>query len=335
MRILLTGAFGNLGTSTLAALEGRGHDVRCFDIDTPVNRRGARRWQDRVEIHWGDLRDRASVETAMADCDIILHVAAIIPPVSERQPELAHAVNVEGTETLVTAARVHPRRPHIVGASSVSVYGPVRNQQRLRRIDDPVAPTDHYSRHKLAGERILRSYEGPWSILRLGAVMPLRLQQTDPLMFETALDSPVEIVHTLDAGLAFANAADAPDTIAERTLHIGGGPDCRFTYREFYARILGALGIGMLPEEAFGVTPFYTHWMETEESEALLAYQRRNMDDYLNDLRRLLGWRRAPIRVLRPWIRRRLLAGSPYWRGRSGEISVPTSDAVAKGRVDE
>ena len=58
-----------------------------------------------------------------------------------------------------------------------------------------------------------------------------------------------------------------------------GGTDNHSTHKvecEFISKILGANGIGMLPDEAFGHKPYYTDWMDTEESQRLLQYQRFN-----------------------------------------------------------
>jgi magnesium chelatase family protein len=43
MNILITGSMGNIGTSTLTALQGRGHCITCFDQPTLTNRRLAKR----------------------------------------------------------------------------------------------------------------------------------------------------------------------------------------------------------------------------------------------------------------------------------------------------
>ncbi|WP_223263469.1 NAD-dependent epimerase/dehydratase family protein [Rhodococcus sp. MTM3W5.2] len=42
MNLLLTGAFGNIGSHVLAELLARGHRVRCLALDTPEDRRRAR-----------------------------------------------------------------------------------------------------------------------------------------------------------------------------------------------------------------------------------------------------------------------------------------------------
>ena len=59
MKVLLTGAFGNVGASALDELLRQGHAVRCFDLQTPGNERAARRYRDRIEVVWGDLRNPA------------------------------------------------------------------------------------------------------------------------------------------------------------------------------------------------------------------------------------------------------------------------------------
>ena len=79
---------------------------------------------------------------------------------------------------------------------------------------------------------------------------------------------------------------------------------------------LEAVGIGMLPDEAFGTKPYHTDWLDTAESERVLAYQRHTFDDYLRDMLRAVGWRRHVIRPSRPIARWWLLRSSPYWRVR-------------------
>ncbi len=75
MRVLLTGAFGNIGVSTLDELLRQGHQVRCFDVPTRKNRKTARRYRKSIEIMWGDLRDQEAVTRAVQDQQITIHLA--------------------------------------------------------------------------------------------------------------------------------------------------------------------------------------------------------------------------------------------------------------------
>ena len=56
-RVLVTGAFGNLGQTVLAELKDRGHHVTVLARDKPRNRRTARRLGGLVDdVAWGDVR---------------------------------------------------------------------------------------------------------------------------------------------------------------------------------------------------------------------------------------------------------------------------------------
>ncbi len=52
MKVLLTGAFGNVGQSALEELLRQGHRVRCFDLRTKANERAAHCYGDRIEVIW-------------------------------------------------------------------------------------------------------------------------------------------------------------------------------------------------------------------------------------------------------------------------------------------
>lgn len=313
MHVLLTGAFGNIGQNALTELLSQQHQVRCFDIPSKANWRAARRYRERVEIAWGDVRRPADLGSAVAGCEAVVHLAAIIPPLSEARPEWAHGINVEGTRALVDAMRAQPRPPALIFASSVSVFGPTSGAHRPRRANDPVHATDHYTRHKLACEAIIRASGLRWAILRLGVVPPIRLGHIDPVMFEVSLDSRLEYVNSRDVGLALANAVSS-DGVWGKTLLIGGGPTCQMRYRDYVGGALRAMGIGKLPEKAFSLAPYYTDWMDTTESQALLRYQRHGFDAWLRDLKKQYGAARWLIPLVRPFVRWGLLWQSPYYR---------------------
>ncbi len=78
MRILLTGAFGNIGVSTLDELLRQGHQVRCFDVPSRQNRKTARQYQKNIEILWGHLRSQDDVTRAVQDQQVAIHLAFII-----------------------------------------------------------------------------------------------------------------------------------------------------------------------------------------------------------------------------------------------------------------
>ncbi len=318
MNVLLTGAFGNVGTSTLEELIKQGHRVRCFDLKTKANEKKARRFKGQMEVVWGDLRRPDDVAASVRDQDVVIHLAFIIPKMSatgvesEARPDWAREINVGGTQNLLNAMKALSRPPKIIFASSYHVYGRTQNQPPPRTILDPVQPIEHYTHHKVECEQMVKASGLEWTILRLAATLPLAIK-LDPGMFDVPLNNRMEYVHTRDVGLAMANGVSSED-VWGKTLLIGGGPRCQYYYREIVGRILDATGVGMLPEDAFGSTPFPTDWVDTTESQRLLKYQRRDLDDYIREMTALMGYRRYLIQACRPIVRYWLLRKSPYSR---------------------
>jgi len=316
MRVLLTGAFGNIGAATLRELLAAGHAVRCFDLASPATRKAARAFAGRCEFYWGDITRASDVARAAAEQDCVIHDAALIPPKSERLPELTQRVNVDGTRNVVAACEAQLNRPRLIFASSISVFGPSSpDRPPPRRADEPMVASDHYSRSKIAAEQIIRASTLDWIIVRFGATPPevtsLSAERDLEQFFRTDPDNRVEYLHPRDAARAQANAVKCDEAV-HKVLLIGGGERCRIRLRDLNDAYFEASGIGTFPESAFGKEPFYTDWMDTEESQRLLHYQQHSWEDHRLSLMHQLRFVRPFYRLLRKPIRRRMLRSSPH-----------------------
>jgi dTDP-L-rhamnose 4-epimerase len=126
-QVLITGGAGFIGSHLADALLARGHRVRALDNLAPqVHGLGAGRppyLDDGVELVVGDLRDRATVRRALADVEVVYHLAAAVG-VGQSMYQIAHYVGTNnlGTAVLLEALAEHPVERLIV-ASSMSVYG--------------------------------------------------------------------------------------------------------------------------------------------------------------------------------------------------------------------
>ena len=103
-RILLTGASGTVGLETLKHLvKNPNYEITVFDIKTPRSVKKLMPFKDCVEIVYGDISNYSEVEKVSQNKDVAIHLAAIIPPVADINPELAYRINVDGTENLIQA----------------------------------------------------------------------------------------------------------------------------------------------------------------------------------------------------------------------------------------
>jgi nucleoside-diphosphate-sugar epimerase len=297
------------------ALLEEGHAVVAFDLESRKARKLAARLGARVEVRFGDVTDPASVRAALDGVDAVVHLAAILDP--ESAPDLARRVNVDATRGLIAQMEASKTARRLVFASSQGVFGDVQDREPPLRVDTPVSPTNDYGRHKVECEAAVRQSRLQWSILRLAAAPPIRLVGYSAgftILFDFSPDARFEYIHPADAGLAFARAVDCEEAIG-KTLNISGGEKCRTTHREFCNELMNAMGVGSLPAEAFvrtAVPRFFGDWVDTDESQILLHYQKRGLDELTADMRADLGRLVPLIRLLRPLVTWFVLRGSPY-----------------------
>jgi nucleoside-diphosphate-sugar epimerase len=317
MKVLVTGALGNVGSYTVGALLEGGHDVVAFDLPSPRARRAASGLDGRVHVLWGDVTDPASLRAALDAVEAVVHLAAILPPHVDKAPDLARRINVDATRSLIERMETSPTARRLVFASSQAVFGDVQDREPPLRVETPVSPTDEYGRHKVECERAIQQSGLQWSILRLAVAVPTRLIGAPFDLragFEISADARIEIIHPADAGTAFARAVTSGETVG-RILYIGGGEKCQMLHGTFFDDLMGAIGIGPIPAEAFvrtGVPRFPGDWLDTEESQRLLQYQKRGLSELVADMRRDLGVVAPLIRLLRPVATRFMLGSSPY-----------------------
>lgn len=263
----------------------------------------------------GDIRDGDAVAAALADTDVVVHLAGILPPHVDRDPDTAYQVNVVGTQGLLTAATAMPRPPKVLLASTFDLFGHTQDQPPPRRVDDPIAVTDHYTAHKVRCEELVRDSGLTWAIFRFGDVPPPKPHRPDPIMYEIPLTNRIELLHRDDAGLAIARAMEAD--IWGRIWLIGGGESCQVVYERYLRAALGKNRIGMLPAAAFTTSPYCTDWLDTTDSQHMLGYQRHTFEEIMADLpvpALAPGW---AVRLAEPLVQRMLLRLSPYWRSSS------------------
>jgi nucleoside-diphosphate-sugar epimerase len=163
MRVVVTGATGNVGTSVLAAL---GRDPQVTEIVGLARRVPASLSLPGVRWHQADVTV-TPLAPLFDGADAIVHLAWAIQP-SHDEPAMER-VNVLGSRRVFDAAAEAGVKA-LVYASSVGAYSP---GPKNREVDEswPVEgiPTSSYSRHKARVERLLDDLaaDGRMRVVRL------------------------------------------------------------------------------------------------------------------------------------------------------------------------
>jgi UDP-glucose 4-epimerase len=272
--VTITGGAGNLGRAVAHTLAVRGYRVRLFDL--PEVDFGFAEDQPHMEVVQGDLRDRATLTDACRGAEWVVHLAAIMPPLSESNQALAQAVNVQGTRALADAM---PPEAALVLASSVATYGLA--QRGIVGIDHPQQPIDFYGKTKVQNELDVLASGRPSAILRISGIsVPALLEIPRPWFFTR--DQKVEFVHLQDAALAVANCVGNPKALGH-IWQIAGGTSWRTTGQGYAEAICQAFDV--LPESAIYLDkPNWPAWYDTDDSQAFLDYQRHTFNDFVGEL---------------------------------------------------
>ncbi len=175
MRIAVTGGSGFIGAHVVDKLLDAGHDVLSLDVD-------ARMPDPRASYRVLDVLDLAAVTEALADREVVYHVAGMANvDFAFQDPARTVRLNVEGTGNILEAARIHQLR-RVVFASTVWVYGAVDDPAPAADGSQPALTEDAqvnlakaghiYTSTKVAAELLLHSYREtygvPFTILRYG-----------------------------------------------------------------------------------------------------------------------------------------------------------------------
>ncbi len=155
--ILVTGGAGFIGSHLADALLARGHRVRVLDNLSTGKRANLPLDNPRLELIEGDVADIGAVQTALAGCTAVAHLAAVASvQASVDDPVGTHQSNFIGTLNLCEAMREQGVR-RVLFASSAAVYGQNGEGTAIDE-DTPKAPLTPYAADKLASEHYLDFY---------------------------------------------------------------------------------------------------------------------------------------------------------------------------------
>jgi nucleoside-diphosphate-sugar epimerase len=294
-RVVVTGGAGSVGLEVLKEMHQHKnwYEVTVLDRNTPEVLRKLKPFRKDFRLVLGNIYDPELAETAVSGAEVVIHLAAVIPPLADRRPELAEKVNISGTATLVKAMEKVAPKAFLIYTSSVSVYGD-RVYNPWITVEDPLLPSegDFYAETKIRAEKIVRSSRLTWSIFRLSAIMDPQ-SKLDPLFFHMPLNTSLEIATTRDAGFALVEAMYHIDKVRGKIFNLSGGAECRTTYRNFLDNAFKAKGLKTLdlPEKAFAQKNFHCgYFMDSEILDEILHFQRDTLDTYFKMMEKGENW---------------------------------------------
>ena len=178
MNILITGGSGFIGSNFTNHHLNKGDRVSVIDNLSSGQNKNITRFQGNPNFHFyeANILNCPQLEEMVGWADRIYHLAAIVGIFRVlSEPLSLMQVNVKGTDCLLQAVANSKSRPHIVFASSSSVYGPGHNRAMNENddliVESSASPLQLYAISKLTGEALTKAYHQtyqiPMTIIRL------------------------------------------------------------------------------------------------------------------------------------------------------------------------
>ena len=147
---LVTGGAGFIGSHLVEMMVSEGCKVTVLDNLSFGNYSNLMHIEDQISFIEDDIRNQKALNMAIADCEVVFHLAAIVSvPQTIDDPIDAASVNDMGTLLIFEAARQKKVR-RVVFASSCAVYG---DDLRLPKQEDMAPqPQSPYAVQKLTSE---------------------------------------------------------------------------------------------------------------------------------------------------------------------------------------
>jgi UDP-glucose 4-epimerase len=258
MKYLITGGAGFIGSNLARLLVQRGHSVIVLD-DLSTGHLSNLDFLPDGSLIRGDIRDPDVLDSAMAEVEVVFHLAAsvgnarsILDPVADAE------VNVLGTIQVLEAMRRN-RVSKIVSSSSAGVFGELRTLPI--REDHPIEPDSPYGATKLCSEKLVLAYGRMYGVhsvcLRYfnvyginqrfdpyGNVIPIftqRMLSGEPVTLFGDGEQTRDFIHVSD--IAQANLAAAAPQVTSGAYNLGSGTATSILE---LARLMGGL-LGMEP----------------------------------------------------------------------------------------
>ena len=282
--VLITGGAGSVGRQLVEMFAESGRAVRIFDL--PMMDFSGLEGREGIEIVRGDITDADGVRSAVAEADAVLHLAALLPPNSERNRDLTFRVNVGGTQNIIAAMESENPGARLVFTSSISTYGDTSTEEPPVRVGHSQSAIDIYADSKIEGEKLIaESSLDNTVVLRIAGIsVPAFLEPPNPWPFME--DQRVEMVHrddVVDALFASVSALDA----GGRVLNIGGGPSWQLRGHDYVRDFFEVMG-APVEMATYRDTPGWMDWYDTEESQRILGYQNRSYQHYIGEMQAII-----------------------------------------------
>ncbi len=241
-KVLVTGAAGSIGLEVIKYLLSEGkYEITALDLKNKKTIKRLKKYRRRINIIYGDVNDSILIEALVKGHDYIIHLASIMPPLSDFNKRVGEIVDYNGTENIIKAINYYNEKCFLIYASTTSLYDSSLSGSIKEKVIS--SSLTNYSYNKYLTEQLIIKKLKNYTIFRL----PLVLNNIKdlPFMYNVKKNLLVEVTTNKDAAYAFVKAIDYKKELNKKIFNVGLGKDGRIIYDDLLKKILENYGISL------------------------------------------------------------------------------------------
>jgi len=239
-KVLVTGASGSIGSYVIKYLLSEGkYEITALDLNNKKSVKKLKKYNNRINIVYGDVTDNILMEALVKDHDVIIHLASVVPPMGEYSKKIGELIEYNGTENIVKSINYYNKNCFLIYASTTSLYDNSLSANVKEKIIE--SNLDNFSFNKYNTEQLIKNKLKNYTIFRI----PLVLNEInkESFIYNIKKNSIVEVTTNLDAAYAFVKSINYQKELNKKIYNIGMGELGRVKYRDILKNILKYQGI--------------------------------------------------------------------------------------------
>lgn len=283
-KVLVTGAAGTVGVHVVKYLLAEGkYEVTILDLKNKNSFQKLKRFRKRVNILYGDIMNNVLIEALVKDQDIIIHLASVLPPLSDMKKGLSEAIEYQGCENIIRAITYYNPKCHFIYASTTSIYNGIENPSVKSKIKKE--NLTYFAESKLKTEELIKDKLKNYTILRVPLVLSNLVNE--PFIYNIKKQEVIDVITKEDCAYAFVRAIRYLDKINKKTYDLSMAEP--ILYDDLLKNILKYRGLSFsflfnkLFVEKNYVSPVTT---DKDDLEEIISYRNDTIQSYYNRIKR-------------------------------------------------
>ncbi len=282
-KVLITGAGGTVGKQLVTYLlcEGK-YNLTLLDLKINKHKSYFKKYKKRLNFIYSDLSN-VNLKNIVKGYDYIIHLASVLPPMSEIKKELTEIVNYDVVNDLVKNIKKYNKNAYFIFLSTTSLYGVGKKNVTVRSKKDSC--NNEYVESKIKGENVITKNLKNYVILR----MPIILSniKNESIICNVGRNELVNVITKEDASRAIVSVLNNISKVNRKILNIGGNDTFTMSYKTLEQKLYKSYGFSlkyMLKKSCVAKNMSSPVCSDVSKFNNILNYQEDNFDDYLKRL---------------------------------------------------